>query len=200
MKEAAIPVVRISGLKELQLTSSSVQEKKEVLTAADFQELVMPHKDKLFRFAYSFLHDQDEAKDVVQDVLLKTWEELQSDKNIKNVEAWCMTLTKNKSLDKMKRKGYNPLKIEEQHQLRVETDTPQESAEQKDLVSKIRELIKNLPDNQRNVLWLKDMEGYAYKEICEILGLDMNVVKVSLHRARAYVRKHITKIDAYGIQ
>ena len=64
---------------------------------------------------------------------------------------------------------------------------------------KITQMIAALPEKQRQVIHLRDVEGYTYQEICEILELDMNQVKVNLFRARNAVREKLTKIDAYGL-
>lgn len=200
MEKTALSVHPSSWFAELQLPSLLRQKSARELTAEKFQETVMPYKNKLYRFAYSYLHNEDDAKDVVQDVLIKTWETLRGNAQINNIEAWCMTLTKNRSLDKLKRKGNNSVPIEDQYHLSAEVRNPHEKTEQEDLVRKVRETMKELPENQRNVLRLKDMEGYSYKEIGEILKLDMSLVKVSLHRARAFVRTRISKISAYGIE
>jgi RNA polymerase sigma-70 factor (ECF subfamily) len=60
-------------------------------------------------------------------------------------------------------------------------------------------LIASLPEKQRQVIHLRDIEGYSYNEICEILELDMNQVKVNLFRARNAVREKLTKMNAYGL-
>jgi RNA polymerase sigma-70 factor (ECF subfamily) len=56
-----------------------------------------------------------------------------------------------------------------------------------------------LPDKQRQVMHLRDVEGYSYNEICDILDIDMNQVKVNLFRARNAVREKLTKANAYGL-
>jgi RNA polymerase sigma-70 factor (ECF subfamily) len=66
-------------------------------------------------------------------------------------------------------------------------------------MQKIKQMIAALPEKQRQVIHLRDVEGYSYQEICEILELDMSQVKVNLFRARNAVREQMTKIDAYGL-
>jgi RNA polymerase sigma factor (sigma-70 family) len=63
----------------------------------------------------------------------------------------------------------------------------------------ISELIAGLPEKQRQVMHLRDIEGYSYNEICEIMEIDLNQVKVNLFRARNAVREKLTKINAYGL-
>ena len=66
-------------------------------------------------------------------------------------------------------------------------------------MQRINQLIASLPEKQRQVIHLRDVEGYSYNEICEILELDMNQVKVNLFRARNAVREKLMKINAYGL-
>jgi RNA polymerase sigma-70 factor (ECF subfamily) len=66
-------------------------------------------------------------------------------------------------------------------------------------MQRINQLIASLPEKQRQVMHLRDIEGYSYNEICEILELDMNQVKVNLSRARNAVREKFVKINAYGL-
>ena len=67
-------------------------------------------------------------------------------------------------------------------------------------MKRIGELMATLPEKQRQVMHLRDIEGYSYQEICEILEIDMSQVKVSLFRARNAVREQLQKINAYGIE
>jgi RNA polymerase sigma factor (sigma-70 family) len=165
-----------------------------------FENRVLPVKNKLFRFALRFLGNEEEAKDVVQEVFIKVWNGRQQMKEVENWEAWCMRVTRNLSLDRirlMNRKSTRP--IEESFDLQHADRTPHESTEIGESMSKIAEMIAALPEKQRQVIHLRDVEGYSYQEICDILELDMNQVKVNLFRARNAVRERMTKIDAYGL-
>lgn len=165
-----------------------------------FQSRVMPAKNKLFRFALRFLGNEEEAKDVVQEVLIRVWKGREQMNEVQNWEAWCMRITKNLSLDRirsMTRKQTRP--IEEGYSVQQETLSPHESTELRESMNRISQFIESLPEKQRQVIHLRDIEGYSYNEICEILELDMNQVKVNLFRARNAVREKLTKINAYGL-
>jgi len=164
------------------------------------QSRVMPAKNKLFRFALRFLGNEEEAKDVVQEVLIRVWKGREQMNEVQNWEAWCMRITKNLSLDRIKamaRKQTHP--IEEGYSVHQGTLSPHESTELHESMNRISQFIAALPEKQRQVIHLRDIEGYSYNEICEILELDMNQVKVNLFRARNAVREKLTKINAYGL-
>lgn len=165
-----------------------------------FQNRVIPVKNKLFRFALRFLGNEEEAKDVVQEVFIRVWNGREQMNEVQNWEAWCMRITKNLSLDRVRslnRKQTHP--IEEGYDIRQESLTPHESAEIHESMQRINLLIAGLPEKQRQVIHLRDVEGYSYNEICDILELDMNQVKVNLFRARNAVREKLMKINAYGL-
>lgn len=165
-----------------------------------FEARVMPVKNKLFRFAFRLLGSSEEAKDVVQEVFIKVWNGREQITEIHNMEAWCMRITKNLSLDRLRtrqRRSTDP--IEESFDLQVDTPTPHEKTEISESMVKINQLIAALPEKQRQVIHLRDIEGYSYNEICEILELDMSQVKVNLFRARNSVREKMLKMNAYGL-
>jgi len=165
-----------------------------------FQNRVLPVKNKLFRFALRFLGNEDEAKDVVQEVLIKVWNGRDNMNEVQNWEAWCMRITKNLSLDRIRSLSRRQtLSIETTFDIRQHDLTPHENTEQNESMQRISKLIAMLPEKQRQIIHLRDIEGYSYNEICEILELDMNQVKVNLFRARTAVREQLTKINAYGL-
>lgn len=165
-----------------------------------FENRVLPSKNKLFRFALRFLGNEEEAKDIVQEVFVRVWNGRDKMSQVDNWEAWCMRITRNLSLDRIRlMKGRTTQSLEGSYDLQNNSMTPYESTEMGENMTKISQMIAALPEKQRQVIHLRDVEGYSYQEICEILDLDMNQVKVSLFRARNAVRERMTKIDAYGL-
>ena len=165
-----------------------------------FQTRVLPAKNKLFRFALRFLGNEEEAKDVVQEVFIRVWNGREQMSEVQNWEAWCMRITRNLSLDRIRtitRKRTQP--IEEGYGAVHESLSPHESTEMLESMNRINQFIAALPEKQRQVIHLRDVEGYSYNEICEILEIDLNQVKVNLFRARNAVREKLMKINAYGL-
>jgi RNA polymerase sigma factor (sigma-70 family) len=165
-----------------------------------FETRVLPTKNKLFRFAFRLLGSSEEAKDVVQEVMMKVWNGREQMGAIDNMEAWCMRITKNLSLDRLRSKERRTTdSMQEGFEVRQESLTPYEKAEIHESMQRVNELIEALPEKQRQVMHLRDIEGYSYNEICEILELDMSQVKVNLFRARNFVRERLLKLNAYGL-
>lgn len=162
--------------------------------------MVFPVKNKLYRFAFRLLGNNEEAKDVVQEVFIKVWNGREQLDQIQNMEAWCMRITKNLSLDRLRQQQRRPTdSIEKGMHISNDGLSPAESTELSESMKRIGELMAGLPEKQRQVMHLRDIEGYSYNEICEILEIDMSQVKVSLFRARNAVRERLQKMDAYGL-
>ena len=170
------------------------------MTQEEFQHTVLPLKHKLYRFALHYLSNEDDARDVVQDVMLKVWESGSQLKVVRNIEAWCMTLCRNRSLDKLKRKDRFQEDVKEHIHLKTEAPSAATMADRKAMMTRIRRVMNQLPEAQREVLLLRDFEGRSYQEIAEILNMDMNLVKVNIHRARKSLRVHVMDYKEHGIQ
>jgi len=166
-----------------------------------FKTRVLPTKDKLYRFAFRFLKNEDEAKDIVQEVMIKAWNYKDKMHQLENMEAWCMRVTRNMSIDRLKSKQYKYTDgMKEGFDVSSgEERTPYRFVESNDTMANISELITKLPEKQQQVIMLRDVEGYSYKEIVDILELDMNQVKVNLFRARKALKENILNINAYGL-
>ena len=166
----------------------------EKVTGEQFKQSILPLKNKLFRFAFSFLLNEADAKDVVQEVMIKSWEEIDDISSINNMEAWCITLTKNRSLDRLRKKGRNYLPIAEQEHLTSPEPNPLQQTSQSESFDAIRTAITELPDRQQEVIRLRDLEGHTYKEIAEAMHIEVNHVKVLLHRARAVIKRKLMNL------
>lgn len=150
-------------------------------------------KNKLFRYALRIVQNQMEAEDVVQEVLVKIWKKEEELKDIENFEAWCMTVTRNLSLDKLRKVKKTLEPVENHIQIRDTSLDPYQKTRQKELLRIIRETMNKLSDDQKQVIHLRDIEGYTYKEIAAITEFSVDKIKVYLHRARINLRKALMK-------
>ncbi len=162
----------------------------------NFQQQVWPLKDRLYRFAHRLLSDGEEAADVVQEVFLKALDQQSAEQVIHNWEAWCITLTKRLSFDRLKSKRWQSRRNEVPEHLAT-SDTPEQLAESADLAQHYQSFIKNLPAQQRAVFFLREEEGRSYKEIAEALGIEEGLVKATLSRARKSLREAILQLESY---
>ena len=163
------------------------------MTWAIFHEQVFPIRHKLYRFALRITGNVHEAEDVVQEVLEKVWKTAaEQSENVQNWEAWCMTLTRNRSLDKTRSQSLRrTAPLEGVTERSSDQANPAQAVERNDLVEKARQFMQQLPEKQRLVMHLRDVEELSYEEIAESLQISIDQVKVSLHRARKSVREQM---------
>ncbi len=163
----------------------------------EFLATVLPIKDKLYRLAKRLLVSSEEAEDAVQEVFLKLWKGKSSMKNYKNPEAFAVTMTKNYCLDRLKSKQAGNLKIV--HSNFQTGENLQKKIETNDGVELVFKIMESLPEKQRLVLQLRDVEQYDFEEIAEILDSSETTIRVTLSRARKAVREQLIKKHNYGV-
>jgi RNA polymerase sigma-70 factor (ECF subfamily) len=163
-----------------------------------FKTFIKNNQNKLYRFALSITKDPATAQDVVQEVFIKIWNQIQK-VEIENPVAWAVRLTRNLSIDKtrLKSRSFDSLGIASG--IQNQTSDPMQQTMEKDAVNKIHQFIEELPAKQRNIIHLREIEEMTYDEISEVLELPIEQVKVYLYRARKVIRQKYLKINAYGI-
>ncbi|NOR74312.1 MAG: sigma-70 family RNA polymerase sigma factor [Draconibacterium sp.] len=167
------------------------------MVARDFKTSVLPVSKKLLRFATHFLKNEDEAKDVVQDVFLKLWQKRDDLAEIENIEAFAMRMTRNRCLDVIRANKIVPIDAETDRKLKAETVDVHSKVELNESANQIKMLINKLPDLQRTVMHLRDIEQLTYEEIAEATHIKVNAIRVNLSRARKKVRDEFLKINSY---
>ena len=165
---------------------------------SEFIELISPFKDKLFRMAKRLLVSTEEAEDATQEVLMKLWYKNDQIGEYRNVEAFAMTMTKNYCLDRLKSKQAGNLKLVHSN-YRDEQIAPDRNLEVKDSLDWMGKIMQTLPEQQRMILQLRDIEQYEYEEIAEMLEMNPTAIRVALSRARKTVREALIKKHKYGI-
>lgn len=165
---------------------------------SEFLNVVMPFKDKLFRLAKRLLVSTEEAEDATQEILMKLWSKNESIGKYNNVEAFAMTMTKNFCLDRLKSKQASNLKLVHSNYSDDNTSL-QKQVEAKDSLSWVEKIMEELPEQQKMVLQLRDVEEYDFDEIGELLNMKPTAIRVTLSRARRTVREKLMQKHSYGI-
>ena len=157
--------------------------------------IVLPFQNKLYRFALRLVNNSHDAEEIVQDLLIKIWKKKEDFAKIDNKEAWCMTVTRNLSYDKLRKRKRVHQEIETQFDLKDDMVIADVHLEQKEALSRVRALIDALPEDLRTVIQLRDIEGYTYNEIAEITNWSISKVKVYIHRARKSLQQALSQIE-----
>ena len=158
----------------------------------DLIATITPYKDKMFRYALSIIGNRFEAEDVVQEAMIKLWKGKEKFAQIDNKEAWAITIVRNLCIDKIRaRKKKKTSDIDDYFHISDKSPSPDVQLEQSDALKKVTEIMNTLQGTQREIITLRDIEGYTYKEISGMTGYSIEKVKVYLHRARTKLRQQL---------
>ena len=165
-----------------------------------FRDDILPLKNQLFRLALRITLNRFEAEDIVQDTLIKVWNRRSDWEDIDSIEAFSLTICRNLSLDRIKKKENDNTSLEDVKGVEpLSSSNPQDRMIQADRVNLIRQIVDSLPEKQRSCMQLRDFEGKSYKEIAVILDITEEQVKVNIFRARQAVKQRYLKLDNYGL-
>lgn len=153
-----------------------------------FNRLILLLSDKTFRLAKSILKDAEKAKDAVQELNLKLWEKKSLLHKVDNMPAFIMRSMRNLCLDAVRKQKEEYLLNES---MEYEGLNPYQEVENKDMLMRISSMIDSLPETQRSVIRLRDVEGMEISEIAYIMQLTENSVSVNLSRARKRIKEQI---------
>lgn len=163
-----------------------------------FEAIFYRMKDRLFRYALRFVIDRDTAEDVLQDVMTKLWQKREDADKIENIEAWLMVLTRNRSLDILRKNKENHVPVDEAISLSDKEPIADKLLENEDMMNILQQCLNQLPEKQRTVFHLREIEQMSYDEIAETTGFNLDDVKVSLFRARKHIQRMIGKTSPSG--
>lgn len=148
--------------------------------------------------AKRLLVSTEEAEDATQEVLVKLWNNNESLSKYASVEAFAMTMTKNYCLDQLKSKRASNLQIVHSNYADNGASV-QKQIEDKDSWNWVEKIMENLPEQQRLIVQMRDVEEYEFSEIAQILDMNETAVRVALSRARKEIREQLVKKHKYGI-
>ncbi|MDR0893663.1 MAG: sigma-70 family RNA polymerase sigma factor [Mediterranea sp.] len=164
-----------------------------------FKNDILPLKDKLFRLALRITFNRAEAEDIVQETLIRVWSKRDEWPQMESIEAYCLTVARNLAIDRSQKKEAQNVELTPDMEPAAVTNGPHEQLEHAEKMALIERLMNELPEKQRLIMQLRDIEGESYKRIADILNLTEEQVKVNLFRARQKVKQGFTKIDEYGL-
>lgn len=166
----------------------------------DFHADVLPLRQKIFRLALRITGQREEAEDIVQETLLRVWQKLSSGSEIESAQAFTLTTARHLALDAVRRSAGEVEPLDEEAG-RVASAVPATShhAEHQDHRQWLRRIVAAMPERQRTMLGLRDVERMSYKDIAATLGVSEDTVKVTIYRARQRIRQEYEQIERYGL-
>ena len=164
-----------------------------------FIDLLRPVQDKMYRLALRLLVSREAAEDATQEVMLKLWSRKEKLGAYTNLEAFAMTVTKNHCLDQLKLKQNNNLRIVHSN-YEDGNSSLQKQVEVQDDLNWVQKIIEGLPEQQRLLIQLREVEQYEYEEIAQMTDMNETAIRVALSRARKKIREEMIKRHRYGIK
>ena len=168
------------------------------MNQSEFIKVINPFKDRVFRLAKRLLVSTEEAEDATQEVLVKLWKNKDKLQGYSSVEALAMTITKNYCLDQLKSKRASEMRIVHSNYSDKQAGIDKQ-AEDRDSWGWVEKIIETLPEQQKLILQMREIEQYGYEEIAKIMDMNETAVRVALSRARKTLREQLTKTHSYGI-
>lgn len=165
------------------------------MSAAAFKKRFLPLSRRMYWTAWQMTGNVQEAEDLVQEAYLKLWTKRELIEDIKNAEAYCTTLIKNLYLNQVRRKQL-PISSEPSDELIVAAENEnniEDKLEKREESLQVKWLIEHLPEQQRKIITLHDMEDMSNEEIQERTGLQPTNIRVLLSRARKTIRERLIK-------
>ncbi|MEQ6121101.1 sigma-70 family RNA polymerase sigma factor [Reichenbachiella sp. MALMAid0571] len=183
---------------------SSDQHYSDKEKIAAFDNEFMPHIDAMYNFAFRLTHDEDDAKDLIQDTFLKSYRFINSFQKGTNAKAWLFRILKNSFINDFRKKSKEPAKVDyqevegyynsEKANSNITTDLRIDTI--KDMMGdEISNALNSLAVDFRTVIILCDVEGFTYEEMAKILDIPIGTVRSRLHRARNLLKE---KLQSYA--
>ncbi|SEM21154.1 RNA polymerase sigma-70 factor, ECF subfamily [Chryseobacterium taichungense] len=162
------------------------------MTQEAFKSTVFILKNEMYRFAKRFVMSSDEAEDVVQDLMIKFWQKKDELEQFGNLKSYALKAVRNECLNRLKhhdvKMGFADMQLHRSELYSMEVNN---------LKEQIIGFINQLPEKQKMVIHLKDVEEYEVSEIAEMLEMEENAVRVNLMRARQKVKEQISQMMSY---
>lgn len=164
------------------------------MTEKEFKIEVLPMSSLVYPMARRLLQTNEAAKDAVQLSMMKLWENRKKLNECKSIKAFVFRVVRNTCLDELKKKQV--LSLDENDKV-LNTRLTQSDYDQKEAAGFVLKLIKSLPDGQKEVIQMRDIDGLEFDEIAEILDYDLPYIRVLLSRARKTIKSQLIKIYDY---
>ncbi len=169
------------------------------MTPEEFRKVFLPEGRRLYALAFRYLNNREEAEDVVQEVMMKLWEERKKAGSYENPAAWCTTVTRNYCIDLLRRRKRmiqdDISGVKEAMEAGNDIFSQSDGSEAASLVNGIVERMK---EPYRSAVILRDIEGYSYEEAAETMQTSVGSLRTILSRARKSIREEMERIYNYG--
>ena len=169
---------------------------------AAYDELVRTYNASIFHVAYRMLGDTAEASDVVQEIFIKIFRNIGGFKGESALKTWIFRIAFSEILNRLRwwksRHRSSTVSLDDQpngngHYVTDSGPTPDEALESKERELAIQQALRKLSSDHRSIIVLRDIEGFSYTEIADVMGVSIGTVKSRLARARGDLKKTLMR-------
>lgn len=176
-----------------------------------FDEMVRLCEKGVYELAFQVSRNREDALDISQETFIKLWQMLKSEAELEDIKSWysyVLRMARNSALDFLRKQSirrHDSLSVIDEDGERKEMEIPDEdvssdpvlSYERTEQIEAVRKAIASLDDDYRQILILRENEGCSYKEISDIMGIEMGTVKSKIFRARNLVKEYLEKRNIF---
>lgn len=164
------------------------------MTRSEFNDLILKISRKMYGYSYHMLKNQEEAEDAVQEVFIRLWKMNAKLDHYKSPEALAMKMTRNHCIDLLRKtKRISDKNLEITKSYHSDEPSPHEQIENRESYNLIMSVLDKMPENYRELICLRDIEGFSYEEMTVITDQNINALRVILSRARKLLREEYQK-------
>lgn len=174
---------------------TSAEEKVKL----DFESLLLPHLEYLYRISYRFTGSRADAEDLVQDLLVKLYPRRRNLAGVEKLRPWLVRVLYRLFVDNKRKHKRSPLKLvinkhetdakDPLEQIPASEPNPEEYAQRRILSERIEQALNMLGKDHRAIITLHDIEGYQLNELETLLEVPLGTLKSRLHRGRARLKE-----------
>lgn len=162
-----------------------------------FKDRVLSLTDRIFPMMARLLGSKTKAEDATQEIMMKLWVKRKQIENHPNLSGFVFTMARNYCLDSIKKKKLDIISADHQL-LHLEADMGHGDFEWRELKALVDTILEQLPEQQKEIMTMRDIDGMEFTEIAEVTQLKIEHIRVLLSRARKQVATALKKIEDYG--
>ncbi|NLU10097.1 MAG: sigma-70 family RNA polymerase sigma factor [Tepidanaerobacter acetatoxydans] len=169
-----------------------------------FEDLISGYEKKVYNTAYRFFNNAEDAMDVSQEIFIKVFTSLRRFREDSSFSTWLYRIAVNTCIDFLRKKREDVLPIKEEIvmddkiELGFHTELPEEFVEKQEAKQAIMKAISTLPEEQRICIILRDVQGFSYTEISDILSCSLGTVKSRLFRGRRALKENLKDSELFS--
>ena len=167
-----------------------------MMSSIEFREKIVSISPKLFLVALRLLRNEEEAKDAVQDVMVRLWKKRKELGNHPNPSAYACLTIRNHCLDILRKTEPSKSNENNLNEVAICIDSSK-NIEHREVVEIIEKIIASLPEKQRDIVLMRDIDGLEFDEIEVLTGTPKEIIRVTLSRGRKHIREQLEKIYSY---